>query len=214
MNTESVERNIGYVFKDKTLLVRALTLPSYSEDNYQSLEFFGDAILEFIVSEHIYNEQQREGVLTERRKALVADSALAPISVRLGLDMNVMKGTGDTLNKKAVPSVYESMVAAIYLDGGMDAARQFVLRTMDFNAKAPERNYKGELQEFLQGKGYPVPVYVKESTGSPQEPWFKSTVTLFGHDFSAESGSVRAAEQQAACLALEALQSGDLETDG
>ncbi|MCD8295896.1 MAG: putative dsRNA-binding protein [Clostridia bacterium] len=205
MDIQGVEKSIGYVFRDKSLMVRALTLPSYSEDNYQSLEFFGDAILEFIVSEKIYNEAQREGVLTERRKALVADSALAPVSRRLGLDRNLMKSAGDNTNKKATPSVYESMVAAIYLDGGMDEARKFVLRTLDFEAPLPGVNYKGDLQELLQAKGLPCPVYEKSSIGTPQEPWFKAAVEVFGKQFSAEAGSVRGAEQLAAKAALDDL---------
>ncbi len=210
MDMQGVEKSIGYVFRDKSLMVRALTLPSYSEDNYQSLEFFGDAILEFIVSEHIYNEQQREGVLTERRKALVADSALAPVSRKLGLDRNIMKSPGDNTNKKATPSVYESMVAAIYLDGGMDEARQFVLRTIDFDAVAPGINYKGDLQEMLQADGLPCPVYEKTDIGTPQEPWFKATVRVYGNSYSAESGSVRGAEQMAAKSALESIRKGNV----
>ncbi len=206
MDINGVERSIGYTFKDKALLVRALTLPSYSEDNYQSLEFFGDAILEFLVSEHIYNEEQREGALTERRKALVSDSALAPVSRKLGLDLNIMKSPGDNTNKKATPSVYESMVAAVYLDGGMDEARAFVLRTLDFEAEAPGRNYKGELQELLQGRGKPCPVYEKSNVGTPQEPRFLAAVEAYGVKYSAESGSVRGAEQLAAKAALEGLE--------
>ncbi len=210
MDMAGVEKSIGYVFKDKSLMVRALTLPSYSEDNYQSLEFFGDAILEFIVSEHIYNEQQREGVLTERRKALVADSALAPVSRKLGLDRNIMKSPGDNTNKKATPSVYESMVAAIYLDGGMDEARKFVLSTLDFDAVIPGINYKGDLQEKMQAEGLPCPVYEKADIGTPQEPWFKATVCIYGKKYSAESGSVRGAEQMAAKLALESINKGNV----
>ncbi|MCD8308175.1 MAG: putative dsRNA-binding protein [Clostridia bacterium] len=208
MDIQEVEKSIGYEFRDKSLLIRALTLPSYSEDNYQSLEFFGDAILEFLVSEHIYNEEQREGALTERRKALVSDSALAPVSRRLGLERNIIKSPGDTTNKKATPSVYESMVAAVYLDGGMDAARAFVLRTLDFEAEAPGRNYKGDLQELLQGRGEKCPVYMKEDVGTPREPVFRATVEAFGESFSAESGSVRGAEQLAAKAALEFIEKG------
>ena len=73
MRLEEVESKLGYTFKDKTLLKRALTLASASDDNNQLLEFFGDAILEFIVSERIFNENSTEGALTEKRKTLVSD---------------------------------------------------------------------------------------------------------------------------------------------
>ena len=129
------ERAIGYTFKDKNLLKRALTLASANrDDNNQLLEFFGDAVLEFIVSERIFDEGSTEGALTERRKSLVADSALTPVSERLGLDGFLIRGKHDVNNKKAVPSAYEAIVAAIYLDGGMDEARKFVLSTLDFSS--------------------------------------------------------------------------------
>ena len=80
MKLEKVESAIGYTFKDKKLLKRALTLASASDDNNQLLEFFGDALLEFIGSEKIFSEGGNEGTLTERRKNLVSDNALAPVS--------------------------------------------------------------------------------------------------------------------------------------
>lgn len=87
MSLAETERRLGYAFKNKRLLERALTLPSADKsENNQTLEFFGDAILEFLVSEKIYDENSSEGSLTERRKLIVADSALAPVSVGLGLD--------------------------------------------------------------------------------------------------------------------------------
>ena len=87
------ERAIGYTFKDKNLLKRALTLASANrDDNNQLVEFFGDAVLEFIVSERIFDEGSTEGALTERRKSLVADSALTPVSERLGLDGFLIRG--------------------------------------------------------------------------------------------------------------------------
>ena len=125
MRLEEVESKLGYTFKDKTLLKRALTLASASDDNNQLLEFFGDAILEFIVSERIFNENSTEGALTEKRKTLVSDSALAPVSKKLGLDKFLIRGKKDNFNKKAIPSAYEAAVAAIYLDGGMDEAKKF-----------------------------------------------------------------------------------------
>ena len=85
MKIIEAERAVNYTFKDKKLLTRALTLASAdTENNNQLLEFFGDAILEFIVSERIFGEGESEGALTERRKNIVSDKALAPVSKKLG----------------------------------------------------------------------------------------------------------------------------------
>lgn len=203
MRIEDAERAINYTFKDKTLLKRALTLASASDDNNQLLEFFGDAILEFIVSEKIFSEGGSEGALTERRKTLVSDSALAPVSERLGLDKLLIRGKNDNYNKKAVPSAYEAIVAAVYIDGGMPAAKKFVLSTLDFKNVSTVTNYKGALQELLQGNGQPVPEYLSEDIGTPQRHKFIVTVKLFGKEFTGEAESIKNAEQLAAQNALE-----------
>lgn len=202
MNFAEVENNIGYKFKDKSLLQRALTLASAGENNNQTLEFFGDAILEFLVSERIYSEQSSEGELTERRKALVSDKALTPVSLKLGLDKHFIKSVGDGANKKAVPSAYEAVIAAIYLDGGIDAARRFVFSTLDFSCSSAEENYKGRLQEYLQSIGKPCPVYERRDSGTPQSPEFSVSVNLFGKTYTGVAKSVRQAEQLAAKKAL------------
>lgn len=197
------EKAIGYTFKDKALLKRALTLASASEDNNQLLEFFGDAILEFIVSERIFREESSEGALTERRKNLVADSALTPVSERLGLDKLLIRAKKDNFNKKAIPSAYEAVVAAIYLDGGMDAAKKFVLGTLDFKKVKGVNNYKGALQELLQSKGEQPPEYMSKDIGTPQKHRFSVTVKLFGRKFTGEAESIKNAEQLAAKKALD-----------
>lgn len=200
------EKAIGYTFKDKNLLQRALTVASASEDNNQLLEFFGDAILEFIVSERIFSEERSEGELTERRKNLVSDEALTPVSKKLGLDKLLILGKNDFNNKKAIPSAYEAVTAAIYLDGGMDAAKNFVLSTLDFNAVTISVNYKGKLQEKLQGAGKALPDYENTDIGNAQKHRFKVTVTLFGKTFSGEADSVKQAEQLTAEKALEYIE--------
>ena len=207
MIIEQAERALGYTFKDKSLLKRALTLASASEDNNQLLEFFGDAILEFIVSERIYNEENSEGALTERRKSLVSDSALTPVSEKLGLDKLLIRGKKDINNKKAIPSVYEAITAAIYLDGGMEQAKKFVLSTLDFSSKNAGLDYKSKLQILLQSKGSPIPDY-KDSVeiGTPQNKKYRLTVNVFGKSFTVESDTVKGSsgtEQLAAKAALD-----------
>ncbi len=209
MDVREVEKNIGYTFRDESLLTRALTLPSYGEDNYQRLEFFGDAILEYIVSERLFFENlPSEGKMTDKRKAIVSDRALREASEKLGLYKNVLKGAGDVGNKKAVPSVYESLVAAIYLDGGMDEAKRFVASTLDFSGKAFSRNFKGELQEYLQSLAYPCPEYTREQIGTIVAPRFSASVYVAPLDatFTGEGDSAREAEQNAARAAMEKIR--------
>ena len=206
MNYPEIEKILGYTFKDKNLLKTALTLASAdAENNNQTMEFFGDAILEFLVSEKIYNGSKSEGELTERRKQLVSDRALTPLSQKLGLDKLLIKGAGDTNNNKAVPSAYEAVLAAIYLDGGMDAARVFIDRTMDFSYVDPQINYKGKLQEYLQGNHEPVPEYKSENIGTPQKPEFCTRICVHGHIYEGVAQNIKQAEQLAAESALKFL---------
>ena len=210
MEPSKVEAIINYTFKDKNLLERAFTLSSYNqEENNQTLEFFGDAILEFLVSERIYDQNKSEGQLTELRQKIVSDAALTPVSEKLGLDKFLIKSQNDLNNKKAVPSVYEALVAAIYLDGGMDEARKFVNSTLNFENVPQSENYKGELQELLQGRGQKCPEYVTLNEGTAQKPLFEVEVTVFGKTFKGEAGNKKLAEQNAASKALEYLKQGD-----
>lgn len=207
MDFSEIEKNLNYTFKDKNLLKRALTLASAdNSDNNQTLEFFGDAILEFIVSEKIFGENTSEGQLTERRKALVSDGALAPVSRKLGLDGALIRGTGDDRNKKAIPSAYEAVVAAIYLDGGIDEAKKFVFATLDFKVSGA-KNYKGILQELLQKRGESCPDYEAEKAGTEQSPRHIAKLRLFGQVFEGEAERLRDAEQTAAKKALTFIKS-------
>lgn len=201
MDFSKLEQKIFYTFKDKKLLQRALTLASHDNNfNNQTLEFLGDAVLEFIVSDKIYDQSRSEGELTELRKDIVSDAALEPVSRRLGLD-SCLKGY-EKNNKKAVPSAYEAIVAAIYLDGGIEAAKSFILKTLDFTPKKGTDNFKGALQEALQSRGENLPEYKTKNIGTPQSPRFKSVVRVFGNEFSGEGENKQAAEQSAARRAI------------
>ena len=213
MDLKKVEEIINYEFKDKSLLERAFTLSSCEQKpNNQTLEFLGDAILEFIVSERLYkqNGNKSEGELTELRKALVSDAALAPVSKELGLDQCFNKGKNDTNNKKAIPSVYEALVAAIYLDGGLAKAKKFVKSTLNFKDIPKAENYKGQLQEHLQGSGKSVPEYRTVEEGTAQKPHFVVEVQVDGVTFKGEADTKKHAEQNAAKAALEHLKQGEI----
>lgn len=211
MKLEEAERALGYVFKDKELLRRALTLASADRnENNQLLEFFGDALIEFIVSEKLYSGGGTEGELTARRANIVADSALAPVSEGLGLDKFLIRGKRDDFNKKAVPSVYEAVAAAIYLDGGMGAAKGFVLSTLDFSVGDKISNYKGRFLELARAAGYPDPVFVCADTGNDKKHRYRVTLEAFGRTFTGEADKIKSAEQLAARAALEFCNEGQL----
>lgn len=202
MDFSEIEKKLNYVFKDKELLRRALTLSSADNNfNNQSLEFLGDAVLEFIVSERIFGFGADEGALTKKRANAVCDNSLEIVSKNLGLDRALIKGCGDTNNKKAVPSAYEAVVAAVYLDGGMGAAAKLVNSTIDYGYE--QRNYIGDLQELLQGWGLPCPVYAVKDVGTEQSHSFKASVMVDGKTFTGVAEDKREAKQIAAKNALE-----------
>lgn len=204
MDFEEVERSIGYTFKDKNILQRALTLSSYDNSfNNESLECLGDSLLGFIVAEKYYSLGLTEGEITQKKQEYLSDVALKAVSEKLGLHLALLHDKGDVRNKKAIPSAYEAVAAAIYLDGGMEKARHFALSTL---TPAPSAfNYIGAVQEYLQGKGEPLPVYIQTDIGTPRKPIQKVTIKVRGREFSAEDTSGALAKRRAAELAYEYL---------
>ncbi|MDE7087013.1 MAG: hypothetical protein K2O67_02350 [Clostridia bacterium] len=200
---EDVERACGYTFNDKDLLNKALTLSSYDNVlNNESLECLGDALLTFIVAEKYYAEKLSEGEITKKKQELLSDESLRPVSIKLGLDKALFRNKGDKGNKKAVPSAYEAVAAAIYLDGGLDEARKFALSTL---TPLPTRNYVTEVQELLQDKKEALPKYVKIAGGTPQNPVHIVKVCVRGETFTAEGANFAEAKKAAAKLAYEYL---------
>lgn len=202
---EVIENNCGYNFKNKELLKRALTLSSYSGvNNNESLECLGDALLTFIVAEEYYLKGEDEGGITLKKQQLLSDEALRPVSIRLGLDKALLKDKGDTGNKKAVPSAYEAVCGAIYLDGGLDAAREFALRTLTPAPRA--ENFVGELKEFLEKRGKKLPEPEKTDLGNPQRHLWEVSFTIEGKVFKAQDKNSDSAKKLAAQQALEYLR--------
>ncbi len=186
-----LEGKLGYAFKDASLLDLALLHRSRafemkSPDRHNDrLEFLGDAILGFIVGERLYHEagaRGKVGDLSRRRADLVSARALAARARDLGLGEHLRLGKGEEASggrekESLLADALESVVAAIFLDGGLDAARECVLRLLGPEiarvAAASPTDPKSELQEILQARGLPVPVYrVVRETGSAQAPLF------------------------------------------
>ena len=145
------EQALGYIFKDKQILRRALTLKGADEHfNNEALECLGDSLIGFVAAKKFYLDGLSEGGITARKKSVVNDRALTEVSVALGLDAALVKPKGGEGNKKAIPSAYEAVAAAIYLDGGMEEAESFILRTLNFTRE--EQDYIALLQEAVLKK--------------------------------------------------------------
>lgn len=167
-DVSEVENAIGYEFKDKNLLRKCFTHSSYAnehgaEDN-ELLEFFGDSIVEFVVTEYLYkNATGDEGELTKWRADIVSKTPLLKIVIKMGLDKYLLLGNGQTkihnVTDKMYSSIYEALVAGIYLDGGFIPVKKFIENTLikEFipsKKKAvcisKSEDYKSALQEYVQ----------------------------------------------------------------
>lgn len=151
----NIESILGVQFSDKKLLVQALTHPSKSKENYQRLEFLGDSILNFLVGEFLFkNSPKQEGELTVLRAHYVSEDHLSQCFDEMELSKFVI--TGKSLKGEITAAIkgdiMEAIIAAIYLDKGLDLARRFIIKTLhiaDFES-AEDDNFKSQLQELVQ----------------------------------------------------------------
>lgn len=215
---KALEGRMGYAFKDKKLLSRALTHASMTpEISNQRLEFLGDAVLELCVSDLLYHldRTEDEGSLTRRRQQLVCEGALAQVARGLGIgDCLRMKPelvrAGGRKRPALLADAMEAVIAAVYLDGGMAAASQLVKSL--WAALMPKADdaldTKGALQAYLQGKGLPQPEYqLINQEGPPHSPRFESAVFASGRELARAWGdTIKAAQQLAASRGLAILQ--------
>lgn len=219
------ESVIGYSFKDKMLLRRCFTHASYAyenggEDN-ELLEFFGDAIIEFVVTEHLYkNACGDEGVLTKKRANVVSKEPLLKAMDNLGLDRFILLGKGlaksNNQDSKFYSSVYEALVAGIYLDGGLAHAKKFIKKTIiaDFEELRKRKtdkvnsDSKNRFQEYVQKNKLGSICYeLLWKKGPEHMPEFRVVAMLNGTRIAeASAGSKKQAEALAAEIALEKLK--------
>jgi ribonuclease III len=217
----------GYAFGDTELVRRAFTHPSAVENRdpdayYERLEFLGDSVIGLLVSEEIYRRFPRmhEGGMTRIKVSIVSGTALAGVAAGLGLGSAIIfgdseRGTGGRGMSRALENVYEALTGAIFLDGGIDVARQWVLATLgplitEEVAESPE-NPKSELQEITQANGE-APKYVLLShDGPPHARVFSVAVEVAGERLGTGSGhSKKEAEAAAAAAALKGLEKRSL----
>jgi ribonuclease-3 len=225
---------IGYDFAQPELLTEALTHPSAlspprrqgrrrnstAHRGYERLEFLGDRVLGLVVADLLWRRfpGEPEGHLTRRLTHLVRREALARVAATIGLDRYLIlsrseAASGAARNPSILADVCEAVIAAIYLDGGFDAAQEFVHRFWEpllSEMNEPPRDPKTELQEWVQGRGLGLPAYELVTTSGPDHaPRFTVAARVSGFDAtSATASSKRAAEAGAAAALLERLTSG------
>lgn len=222
----ALQTRLGYLFRDESLLRLALTHPSIAHEqgvpvqHNQRLEFLGDAVLQLALTRELYEKFPAvgEGPLTKARAKLVNRRTLAVHGRALGLGTHLILSRGEELHggrerPSALADAYEALVGALFLDGGYDAARGFILR--EFTAAFGEldvipilENPKGELQELLQARSPEAPQYhVVSAAGPDHDRVFECTVHHAGVELARGAGkSKKAAESEAALTALTSLR--------
>ncbi|MBM3878244.1 MAG: ribonuclease III [Verrucomicrobia bacterium] len=225
-----MDLELGYAFQEPTLLRRALTHPSASGepgsglDHNQRLEFLGDAVLQLILTEELYQRFPRwgEGLLTKARARLVNRHSLAALGAQLQLGRHLILSRGEERSRgrerpSALADAFEAVLGAVYVDGGYGAARTFVLRQyaapLEELTRGPDvDNPKGELQELLQGGSLELPLYrLEQASGPDHDRDFECAVYHGGVELGRGRGkSKRAAETDAALDALARLRAAGL----
>lgn len=215
---EDCQKRIGYEFKEKQLLRAALTHASGAQHRLASnerLEFLGDAILGAVVCEHLFRQypEYLEGDLTRLKSIVVSRQTCAKISESLGLQECLILGKGMTTHPTVPPSlladVFESLIAAVYLDGGNQAAHEFVEKFLgpeiELAAEGESgRNYKSLLQQVAQREHGTTPTYhLLDEKGPDHSKCFKISAQIGSNRFQAAWGrNKKEAEQRAARNAL------------
>jgi len=213
---------LGYTFKDPSLLLESLTHASVADTRLKSnerMEFLGDAVLDLIICEELYRmfPDYLEGELTKIKSAVVSRKTCGEISNETGLTGLLITGKGITGSGLSLPNslaaaVYESVVAAMYLDGGFEVVKQYVLRTMrpkiqEITRTTHQQNYKAILQQHVQKSLGAAPLYeLLDEKGPDHSKCFEVCVSIDGKRFpSAWGPNKKMAEQKAALLALREL---------
>lgn len=219
MKLEELEKKIGYNFNDRELMLRALTHSSYANEkkrlreNNERLEFLGDAVLEMIASSCIFQEnpQMQEGEMTKLRASLVCEPTLASCAREFELDKFLLLGKGEEVTggrerDSVVSDAFEALIGAVYLDGGLDAARNLVVRFImtDMESKKLFYDSKTILQEIVQKKyKEPLRYVLIEENGPDHNKTFTTAAMLSGEEIGRGSGRTKkASEQKAAYEAI------------
>ena len=225
---EALQTAIGYRFRDRGLLEHAMTHTSRANEDVtggvvdnESLEFLGDAVVGFVIADMLFREfpEWDEGEKSKMKASMVSTFALAKQAERLQLGAHLLLGrgeekTGGRRKQALLADGYEALIAAIYLDGGIEAVRAFIGREFSSLMADARRNgvgaqdYKSGLQELVQARSQPLPEYRLVGTFGPDhEKRFEVEVLVAGESMARASGpSKKEAEQEAARIALSRFQ--------
>lgn len=220
-NLKQLETKIGYTFIAKSLLEQAMTHSSYANEKHlgklgcnERLEFLGDAVLELISSDFLFNrfKDNQEGELTKKRASMVCEKSLAYCAREFGLPEHLLLGRGEEMmggrkRDSIVSDALESLIGAIYLDGGFENARSFVLKFIlnDLEDKRIFYDSKTVLQELVQeGGNHPVEYNLLKEEGPDHSKSFTVEAIVNGKSMGKGTGHTKKAAEQAA--ALEAVQ--------
>ena len=227
MNWSDCQKNLGISFRQESLLEQAFVHSSYSNENpdftwpsNERLEFLGDAVLNFVVTEKLYKEfpNSPEGELTEIRASLICRDTLVELasSLRLGDWLLLGRGeeaSGGRVKASNLANAMEALIGALYLDQGLARTRRFVLRQFkleleEINSGKMPINYKALVQEFIQGQKRPTPVYrLVQASGPDHRKQFTVEILVEGETLGTGTGkSKKIAESQAARAAWEKLR--------
>lgn len=214
-----IETTIGYSFQDKELLILAFVHRSFTNENKQAtqhnerLEFLGDSVLGLLVADHLYRvlPDLSEGDLSTFRARLVEAGSCMNYLIKLDLQRFLLLGKGERMNdgrgrESIMADLFEAIIGAIYLDGGIEAARQFLFSkcAIEMNAllNAPISNWKALLQDYSQKKFQSPPEYkVINETGPDHSKEFLVSVELNGEEYGRGAGNSKKMAQQAAAEA-------------
>ncbi|MBD3331812.1 ribonuclease III [candidate division GN15 bacterium] len=226
---ESAQQLLGYHFREPGLLVLALTHRSYSHSlnkdlpSNERLEFLGDSVLGLIIADRLYEDHpdMMEGQLTKTKAKLVNEGTLAEIGIEVGLNKYLLLSededrAGGRDRHSIMADAFEAIIGAAYIDGGLDPARDIVLRLIYTRKETivsdrTHRNFKGALLELAQARGEGMPRYeVVSESGPDHEKVFSVVVTVDGERVGSGAGfSKKEAEQRAASAALDFLRLQD-----
>jgi ribonuclease III len=212
---DQVEKKLGYRFKNSNLLAIAFVHRSYFnehpfevKEHNERLEFLGDSVLGLIAAEYLYLHlpDLPEGVLSDLRARLVEASSCMHFLQKLNVEPYLLLGKGEKRNagrgrESILANLFEAIIGAIYLDGGLYAAKQFFLKNFKLEIesilKEPARNWKAELQDYSQKKYQITPVYeVIDETGPAHQKHFRIAVYIDKTECGAGEGSSKKEAQQ------------------
>lgn len=221
-NLQELQRDkLGYHFKDISLLKLALTHKSVGISNNERLEFLGDSILSFVISDCLFSKYEKmdEGTLTRMRASLVCKESLYLVARELNIDKYIILSgsearSGGHQRKSILADAIESLIAAVFIDSGIEIAKEIVLRLFagHIDNLSTDKKYqdpKTALQEYLQSFGKKLPQYTLiETKGPAHDQIFSVECTLLeiNERFNAEGATRRKAEQESAKQALEYLK--------